>query len=64
MVICHCRRVSSSVIEAAIAGGAATVADVTGRCGAGGRCGSCVTSIEALLGSPVSCSARVLERVG
>jgi bacterioferritin-associated ferredoxin len=43
--------VSSSVIEAAIVSGAATVADVTGRCRAGGRCGSCRTTIEALLGS-------------
>jgi bacterioferritin-associated ferredoxin len=51
MVICHCERVSSSVIEAAIVAGAATVADVTGHCRAGGRCGSCRTTIEALLDS-------------
>ncbi len=54
MVICHCERVSSTVIEAAIAAGAATVADVTGSCRAGGRCGSCRTLIESLLVSPPS----------
>ena len=49
MVVCHCERVSSSVIEAAIASGAATVPEVTSRCRAGGRCGGCRVTIEALL---------------
>jgi NAD(P)H-nitrite reductase large subunit len=55
VVICHCERVSSTVIEAAILAGATNLADVTARCRAAGRCGSCRPTIEALL---VSCPDR------
>jgi bacterioferritin-associated ferredoxin len=49
VIICHCERVSDAVVHAAIACGADTVTDVTVRCRAGGRCGSCVSTIESLL---------------
>jgi bacterioferritin-associated ferredoxin len=58
VVVCHCERVSSSVIEAAIASGAATVPEVTRRCRAGGRCGACRVTIEALLVSSPDESAQ------
>lgn len=49
MVICHCQRVTSAVIEAAIERGADSVAEVTASCQAGTRCGSCLATIELLL---------------
>lgn len=49
MIVCHCRRVSSAAVEAAIGAGAGTVSDVTVACRAGGNCGSCRSTIEALL---------------
>lgn len=56
MVVCHCERVTSAVITATIAAGAATVNDVTGKCRAGGRCGSCRPTIESLLAGPAHSS--------
>jgi bacterioferritin-associated ferredoxin len=58
VVVCHCERVTSAVIAAAIAGGAATVGDVTGTCRAGGRCGSCRPTIESLLAAPPDATVR------
>jgi bacterioferritin-associated ferredoxin len=49
MIVCHCRRVTSATVEAAIGSGAGTVGDVTVACRAGGRCGSCQPLIEALI---------------
>ena len=51
MIVCHCERVGSAVIDATIAGGARSVTEVTERCRAGGRCGSCLDAIEELLDS-------------
>jgi bacterioferritin-associated ferredoxin len=49
MVICHCEAVNDRVIRAEIEAGALHVDEVAERCGAGTRCGSCVTVIEAML---------------
>jgi bacterioferritin-associated ferredoxin len=49
VIVCHCERVGCAAVEAAIGAGAATVTEVTERCGAGGDCGSCWSTIEALL---------------
>lgn len=49
MIVCHCERVSSAVIDATIAGGASSTTEVTERCRAGGRCGSCLDAIQELL---------------
>jgi NAD(P)H-nitrite reductase large subunit len=58
VVVCHCERVTSAVIAAAIAGGAATVDEVTGSCRAGGRCGSCRPTIESLLDASPEATVR------
>jgi len=49
MIVCHCKRVQSSTIETVIAAGAACSEDVSNLCGAGTRCGSCLSTIDALL---------------
>jgi bacterioferritin-associated ferredoxin len=49
VIVCHCERVGRAAVEAAIGAGATSVGEVTERCGAGGDCGSCWSTIEALL---------------
>jgi bacterioferritin-associated ferredoxin len=49
VIVCHCRVVSDQTVRTAISAGASTVGDVTALCGAGGGCGGCAPSIEALL---------------
>ena len=55
MYICHCKAVSDRTINAAVASGALTVADVTARCRAGGGCGSCHSALQALIDANVAC---------
>jgi assimilatory nitrate reductase electron transfer subunit len=61
MIVCHCKRVPGSVIEGAVADGATTVSDVSASCQAGTRCGSCVSTIEALL---AAISSQVAVGIG
>jgi NAD(P)H-nitrite reductase large subunit len=49
MVVCSCKGVSDRAVTAAIADGASTVDDITGRCKAGGHCGGCWPELERLL---------------
>ena len=49
MILCHCKSVSDRHINAAIAAGASTVADVSSATGAGTGCGGCTPAIEVLL---------------
>ena len=49
VLICHCNVVSDRAVRAAISAGATQVEQITALCGAGGECGGCVPSIEALL---------------
>jgi bacterioferritin-associated ferredoxin len=49
VIVCHCNAVSDREVRAAVLEGACDVDDVTRFCGAGGDCGSCRASIEALL---------------
>jgi bacterioferritin-associated ferredoxin len=49
VIVCHCERVSSAIVEATIAAGATTADEVTRACRAGGRCGTCRVTVEALL---------------
>lgn len=49
MVLCHCKAVSDRTVDAAIASGARTVADVTARCRAGGGCGGCHRVLQDLI---------------
>jgi bacterioferritin-associated ferredoxin len=54
VIVCHCRVVSDKVIKQQIATGAATVDEISDRCGAGARCGSCRPTIVALLSTRVT----------
>ena len=49
MYVCHCRAVTDRVIEDEVARGATTIAELSGRCGAGTECGGCWPALEALL---------------
>ena len=49
MILCLCRGVSDRTVEAAIADGACTVAQIEGACGAGGDCGACGDLLDALV---------------
>jgi bacterioferritin-associated ferredoxin len=49
MYVCSCHAVSDRTVRAAIASGAATVEEVTERCRAGGRCGSCWPTLDRLI---------------
>ncbi len=49
MYVCVCKAVKSCEVEAAIDAGAATVGAVTRACGAGGDCGMCHATIDAMI---------------
>ena len=49
MVVCHCEAVNDRRIREEIAAGALDAEALAERCGAGGRCGGCHDTIEALL---------------
>ncbi len=49
MVVCHCLALNDRTIRELCNDGPVTVDDVVARCGAGGRCGGCRPTIEALL---------------
>ncbi|HEY7434741.1 MAG TPA: (2Fe-2S)-binding protein, partial [Methylomirabilota bacterium] len=49
MILCLCRGVSDRTVEAVIAGGARTVAQIERACGAGGDCGACRDLLDALV---------------
>jgi bacterioferritin-associated ferredoxin len=49
MIFCHCAAVSDSTIEAIIDGGAATLSQVSRKCGAGRNCAACREEILAMI---------------
>ena len=49
MYVCHCEAVSDRAVNAAISSGARCIEDVTESCRAGGGCGSCHDTLQALL---------------
>jgi bacterioferritin-associated ferredoxin len=49
MYVCICHAVTSGQVESAIEAGASSVADVTSVCRAGGDCGSCHATIDAMI---------------
>ena len=56
MVLCICRAVTERELEAAIAGGANTLAAIAEKLGAGADCGCCTEEIEERLqGSESAC---------
>jgi bacterioferritin-associated ferredoxin len=52
--MCHCQVVSDRRIRAEIDAGADTVDEISERCGAGARCGSCRPTISVLLATLVA----------
>jgi bacterioferritin-associated ferredoxin len=52
MIVCVCHGVCERRLEAVVASGAHTLAEVERQCGAGGDCGSCRPDVE-----------RVIERM-
>lgn len=49
MIVCQCRVVSDSTIDAALTDGARTVAAVCRSTGAAQDCGSCIFTVKALV---------------
>jgi bacterioferritin-associated ferredoxin len=49
MYVCHCSATTDRTVDAAIASGARSVAEVTARCRAGGGCGGCHRRLQALI---------------
>lgn len=60
MIICICRGKSDRDIMAAIEDGATSVRDLQ-RCGIGDQCGSCHTSLRAMLAAAAAQSADEAE---
>jgi bacterioferritin-associated ferredoxin len=52
--MCHCQVVNDRRIRAEIEAGAVTVDEISERCGAGARCGSCRPTISVLLATMVA----------
>ncbi len=48
-VICFCQSVTSGMIKDAVDNGAATLAEVQERTGAGTVCGSCIAHVQRLV---------------
>ena len=49
VMVCHCEAVNDVAIRAEIADGALDPETLASRCGAGARCGGCLTVVEQLL---------------
>lgn len=49
MVVCHCLHINDRVIAEYAADPSITADDIVRACGAGGRCGGCRGTIEAML---------------
>ncbi|GIU90513.1 MAG: hypothetical protein KatS3mg010_1612 [Acidimicrobiia bacterium] len=49
MIACQCRVVDDRTVRAAVLAGAAGVAEIGARCGAGTECGGCHRTLERLL---------------
>ncbi len=49
MYVCHCEAVTDRTVDAAVLSGARTVSDVIELCRAGGGCGGCHDTLQALI---------------
>ena len=61
MIVCQCRVVSDRAVDAAVAGGARTVAAVCRATGAAQECGSCIFTVKALVCQHHEQEATLLE---
>jgi len=55
--VCHCKAITDRTVDATIASGAHSVAEVTARCHAGGGCGRCHEALQALIDAVTAPSA-------
>jgi bacterioferritin-associated ferredoxin len=62
MYVCLCTGLTNHDIRQAIASGASSVEEVTGRTGAGTHCGACVASVKALVASADDVPRRKCRR--
>jgi len=51
MIVCHCTGVTDTTVTQLIQDGAATVTEITRRCGAGRCCAACREELAAILAS-------------
>ena len=58
MYVCHCEAVTDQTVGAAVVSGARTVSDVIELCRAGGGCGSCHATLQALIDASVGFGQR------
>ena len=49
MLVCHCKGLTDRAVRRTVKHGACSVAEVTRACGAGGVCGGCRPTIEAIV---------------
>jgi bacterioferritin-associated ferredoxin len=61
VLVCLCQRVSEGEVRAAVAKGAATVAELQRVCGAGTDCGSCWDDLRALLREGRGCERALFS---
>lgn len=59
MIVCHCKKVTSQDIKAAILAGACSERDVAEATGAGLSCGGCGPTVQALVDKHVPERRRV-----
>ena len=49
MIVCHCTQMNDRRLREAMGDDACDVDELIARCGAGGRCGGCLPTLEALV---------------
>jgi bacterioferritin-associated ferredoxin len=64
MVVCVCHAVCEREVRDAIEGGAASVAEVTQTCRAGGDCGACHATIHQMISQEIAQGAERQEESG
>lgn len=62
MIVCHCNVVSHREIDRAIECGARDECTIAALCGAGTRCGGCVSEVQARLRSAGHAVDEALDR--
>lgn len=64
MIVCHCMGVTDGTIRNLIEAGAASVGEITRRCGAGRCCQPCREEIASLLDSCSASPASAIQFAG
>lgn len=61
MIICHCRCATDREIRRAVREGAATLREVSSRCGAASGCGGCAEAVAELIAAELGTTARAVD---